>query len=340
MTAPDLRIEWMRLDDLVPARRNTRTHDLPAIGAAIRELGFFTQFQIDESTGELVWGHGRLAELRRMRDDGADPPEGVRVDPDDPGEWMVPVVRGWSSRDSLHADAVREADNAVAQTGGFDAARQLDVLGDLAAERPDYLRGTGRDSDYLDRLLAESSGGTERTELDPPSLAAPWDREEGDDSDRGSMDRSSGHDEQWQPGDDPDEGSSREPEGPGPLDVEPAWRTLDPLRARYHDGTPDGAQAVARWLKGHATDVHVRPDLGVTWRGRDGEDYLPPGKWLTRYRGALDVLTREEFEDEFVPANEPARRAQRDAAPVTRPGADLLRHGTGVVTAAHTAGSG
>src|SRR5206468_2872056 len=105
--------------------------------------------------------------------------------------------------------------------------------------------------------------------------------------------RESSGDEQWRAGDDPDEGSSREENGPGPLDVEPAWRTIEPVRARYHDGTQEGADAVRVWLRSHATDVHIHPDLAVTWRGRDGEDYLPPGKWVVRYRGQLSVMTRE-----------------------------------------------
>lgn len=345
MTAADLRIEWMRLDDLVPAARNSRTHDLDSLNDAVDELGFTTELKLDERDGALVWGHGRRDLLRRKRDAGDEPPEGIRVDAD--GEWLVAVVRGWSSRDPLHADAVREADNFQGEKGGYDDAVRLDVLSDLAADRPDYLRGTGYSSDDLDRLLAEATGGTAVSDLDqlvgaPGATAAPWDAEPADPFTDRPRPQESGDDEQWTPGDAPDEGSTADPEGPGPLDVEPAWRTLQPLRARYHDGTPDGAQAVARWLKGHAKDVFVEPNLAVSWQGQDGGDFVVPGKWVTRdgQTGQLDVMTREEFEDRYVPANEPARRAHRDAKPVaTRSGADLLRHGSGVVTAGHTAGT-
>lgn len=321
----ELRIEWMPLDDLVPAKRNSRTHDLDGLTEAVEELGFTTELKMDELTGELLAGHGRLATLRRMRDAGQPVPEGIRTAG---GDWLAPVVRGWSSRDVRHGERVREADNRQHDRGGYDAAIALDILGDFAAD--DQLRGVGVGSEELDRL-ADLANRTDLTELGTVLIPGDNDLPAGATRERGS-------DEQWKDGDDPDEGSTRE-EPPGPLDVEPAWRTIEPLRARYHDGTPDGADAVARWLKTHATDVHVAPDLSVTWRGGDGTDYLPPGKWVTRYRGAFQVLTREEFDDEFVPANEPARRAGRDAAPVASKkkqpaeptAANVLRFGRGLV---------
>lgn len=314
------RIEYMRLDDLVPAERNTRTHDLGAIGGAIDELGFTSEFKLDEASGRLIRGHGRLAELRRKRDKGAEAPEWIRDAGDD---WLVPVVRGWSSRGKLHADAVREADNTIAQTGGFDAQAELDVLADLAAEAPNLLRGVGRDSAYLDRLL-ESVGtrpdGATVTDLDGLGDAlAPWDREP--DDRRDPFDRPEpperDGDEQWDPGRtvvDPED--RPEPAGPGPLDVAPAIRTLQPWRFVFHLGGPDGARQVMDWLKGHATDIRAEDGDVVLWRDADGEWQLLPGRWCTRdgQTGAFDTWTDEEFHARFVPANEPARRAFKKAA--------------------------
>jgi hypothetical protein len=315
VSAGELRIEWMRLGEIREAERNSKLHDLDELDTAARALGWTSELRYDERTQRLIRGHGRRRYLVRERDRGAEPPEGIRVAAD--GEWLVPVVRGWASRDDHHAAAAKIADNDVGKKRGHDPALLLDELADLAAEAPELLAATTHNSDAIDRLMTEASV----TEL--PTVLLP------DDSDRPARKRER-DDEQWETGASPDEGSTREPEGPGPLDVEPAWRTIEPLRARYHDGTPDGADAVARWLHSHATDVHVGPDLSITWRGGDGTDYLPPGKWVTRYRGRFDVLTRDEFHDEFVAANEPARRADRDARPITR-GAAVLRHGSGVL---------
>lgn len=322
----DLRIEWMRLDDLVPAKRNSRTHDLDALTAAVTALGFTTELKIDESSGELVWGHGRLATLRRLRDKGADAPDGIRDAGDD---WEVPVVRGWSSRDALHADAVREADNAQGERGGYDPAVQLDILSDLAADAPDYLRGTSYTSEDLDKLLAEATGGTHHTDLDqlagdaPATPAAPWDGPSRDPFDRPAAEETD-DDEQWDTGqtvvDPEDRPEPVREDPPGDLDKAPAFRTLHPTRAIYHDGTPEGAQAVAAWLRGHAHSIDVKPDHTVMWSGGDGRELLIPGKWATRdgQTGQFEVWTREEFADRFVPANESARRLMRDSAPMNR----------------------
>jgi hypothetical protein len=303
--AGDLRIEWMRLDAIRRAARNSKLHDLDELDIAVRALGFTSELRIDERTGRLIRGHGRLGYLQREHDRGAEPPEGIRVDGD--GAWLAPVVRGWSSRDDHHATAVKIADNDVGRKAGHDEAALLDELAELAADAPDLLAATTYTSADLDRLLAAAPDVTVLTtlgQLDADTLRG----------DRPARER---EDEQWASGSSPDEGATVGAEPPGPLDVEPAWRTLHPLRARYHDGTPDGADRIVRWLRAvGATDAHAGPDLSVTWRGGDGTDYLPPGKWVALFRGRYEVLTREEFDEEFVAANEPARRAARDAKPV------------------------
>lgn len=276
MTDDDRRIEWMRLDDLVPSGRNSRVHDLDSLGDAVDQLGFTAEPKIDEASGELIWGHGRRDLLRRKRDRGDAVPDGVRVADD--GEWLVPVIRGWSSRNRLHADAVREADNTQGEKGSYDAAKRLDVLSDLAAEQPDLLAGVGVDSNYLDTLLAEASGGATITDLASLGTALIP-----DDSDRGrSSSSSSGGDLVEDRGGDLDDvGRTAEEEPPGHVDTEPAWRTLHPLRARYHDGTPDGADRVARWLRERgAENVHVTPSLSVTWDDQDGGWLVIPGQWV------------------------------------------------------------
>lgn len=347
--APEAGMQWIeyrRLDDLVEAVRNSKKHNLEQLGTSVEHLGFFSEPKLDERTGRLVRGHGRIALLRRLRDRGAPAPEYVRDVGDD---WECPLVRGWSSRDDAHADAVMEADNNVGRDAGHDPEVQLDVLGDLAAEHPEYLRATGHDSAYLDRLLeevgqltADSSRGATVTDLDGlDSALAPWDHPGGDPFGRPDPPESS-RDEQWSGSGmvDPEKRSPRrtdverplseldgeeelprhpEPDGPGPLDVAPAWRTLQPWRAVFHAGGPDGARAVMDFLRGHATAVHAEDGDVVCWEAGDpGGWTLLPGQWLTRdgQTGKFDTWSPAEFYDRFVPANEPARRVQRAAAAV------------------------
>src|SRR5690242_1392328 len=96
-TAAGRRVEYVRLDELRPAPRNPKTHDSEGINRSISHFGLAELPLLDERTGLLVAGHGRLDELKRIHGNGsATPPDGLRVDAD--GMWLVPVIRGWASR--------------------------------------------------------------------------------------------------------------------------------------------------------------------------------------------------------------------------------------------------
>lgn len=364
----DQRIEYMRLDDIREADRNAKLHDLDELGVAVDALGFTTELKVDERIGKLVRGHGRLAYLRRLRDRGAKAPEGIRELDDD---WAAPVVRGWASRSPEHGEAVQIADNAVGLGAGFNPEALAEQLDDIHSGAPELLRATTHTVDDLERMLDQSSPapaglGLSLGELDHD--ASPFtDRPtpaEGDD------------DEQWDVGRtvlDEDEKPARAPaeEELGQLDVAPAWRTLQPWRAIYHEGGPAGAGKVISWLRGSATDVTVHAEHAVTWRSAAGIEILTAGRWVTRdgQTGHFETWSREEFADRFVAANEPARRVQRDAKPLpdqeVRPetaeairvdverslgvvsGAatvlsvsDLIRHGSGVLTGRPREGTG
>src|SRR5690606_5009565 len=71
---------YLPLDELQPAARNPKGHDLARVRASIDRFGFVSPAVRDERTGRLVVGHGRVEVLKQMRDDGQSPPEGVRVD--------------------------------------------------------------------------------------------------------------------------------------------------------------------------------------------------------------------------------------------------------------------
>jgi hypothetical protein len=121
--AGDLRIEYMPLDEIPSAVRNVKRHDLEQIVRSIRRFGFGDSVIIDERTGRLVSGHGRVEALRAMfQADPEHPPlgTGTHKQPSLPLRWRVPVQRGWASVDDVEAEAFIVACNKLVEAGGWD----------------------------------------------------------------------------------------------------------------------------------------------------------------------------------------------------------------------------
>ena len=141
------------LDDLESARTNPKTHDLDSLGASLERFGYIEPIVRDDRTGRLVGGHGRTESIRAARDAGQDPPEGVEVD--DEGNWLVPVVTGWASKDDDEADAAVIALNRVGEKGGWDKEALVEMLANLTTTS--NLKGVGFSEGDLDDLIAECS---------------------------------------------------------------------------------------------------------------------------------------------------------------------------------------
>lgn len=157
------KVTYMRLGDVEPAARNPKQHDEAGIRASIDRFGLAELALLDERTGRLVAGHGRINDLLQRLDQGADPaspPDGIKVDPDT-GEWLVPVVRGWSSRSDAEAEAYLVASNNLTTRGGWDNVALTELLGELAQADPDLLLVTGYTEDELADMLKL---------LEPPDL--------------------------------------------------------------------------------------------------------------------------------------------------------------------------
>jgi hypothetical protein len=157
--SPARRIELMPLDDIPRADRNPKAHDRPKIRASIEKFGCTWAGLLDERTGRLVAGHGRLAVLTDMRSAGVHPPDGVA---ERDGEWLIPIVRGWASRSDAEAEAYLIADNRLSEIGGWDHRELAEVLDQIADDNPDLLQVTGYTSEDLADLLASFDA--------PPSL--------------------------------------------------------------------------------------------------------------------------------------------------------------------------
>lgn len=157
-------IQYAPLDELRAAAVNPKRHDLPTMGASIDRFGFLEPVVLDERTGQLLSGHGRVERLTEAQAAGKTPPEGVTAMPD--GRWMVPVVRGWASEDDIEAEAALVAVNALSIGGGWNERSLLTLL--EAIEHKGYA-GTGFDAWTVDDLYARME---EQAPQLPPETAA------------------------------------------------------------------------------------------------------------------------------------------------------------------------
>jgi hypothetical protein len=146
-----IRIEYMALTDL--AKRmwsdNPKDHDLGVLHGSFEDYGYVDPILINEASGELLKGHGRVQTAMQRKAAGDPPPERVRVRD---GEWYLPVVRGISmDPDTGHKYAIM--DNRSTELGGWQEQKLGEVLAQMAAEGE--VESTGFDEDDVDRILQD-----------------------------------------------------------------------------------------------------------------------------------------------------------------------------------------
>lgn len=151
---PDRYLDWLPLSELVNRfdPRNPKRHDEAHIGALIDTVGFTVPVLLDERTGMVAAGHGRCKSLVSRLEAGQQAPAGIRVDPES-GEWLVPTVRGWSSKDDATSSAYLIGDNKATIDGGWDNDALIRLLEDQAVMDPALLDLAGFTSEDLDALL-------------------------------------------------------------------------------------------------------------------------------------------------------------------------------------------
>lgn len=177
---PELRVEYVPLPEVEGWPRNPKRHDEDGIADSIERFGFSDPVAVDERTGKLVEGHGRVDALRAMKEDGVEPPGRIRVDA--AGEWLVPVLRGLSFRDDLEAEAYILAHNRLTERGGWDDEQLHAILVDLQEQSEAALRGTAFTAADIDRL-AETLLAAAEADVDatPPAEFPAVDPDEGHD---------------------------------------------------------------------------------------------------------------------------------------------------------------
>ena len=148
------RIKYLPLSEVGRAPRNPNGHDLPALRSSIRRHGFVEPVIVDERTGFLLGGHGRLDTLVEMEASGEAPPPGVHSTK---AGWTVPVVLGYSSENDAEAEALLLAMIALPRAGDVHQQLLTEMLSDLAASDRG-LDGTGYTNDDLTDLLSGAAG--------------------------------------------------------------------------------------------------------------------------------------------------------------------------------------
>ena len=173
----ELHIEYLTIDELCEYPTNPKEHDVVNIEGSISRFGFNVPMIIDERTGKLAAGHGRLKALDEMSAIGQEPPKHVRIDKD--GNWCVPVIRGVSFNSDAELKAFLIASNQLTVAGGWNDELLAMTVAALADIGPDMTNYLGFDRDELDRLItaaneqSEPSFDNDAEELDMSAFDMP-----------------------------------------------------------------------------------------------------------------------------------------------------------------------
>jgi hypothetical protein len=146
----EVTVVYKPLADLARWPRNPKAHDILQIRASLRRHGFVLPLVEDETSEQLVAGHGRLEALLQMQADGEPAPRRIRVGKD--GGWSVPVVGGVAFANEREAEAYLLADNRLVEAGGWDREGLVAMLRDQG-----NLEGLGWTETELDLILADAA---------------------------------------------------------------------------------------------------------------------------------------------------------------------------------------
>jgi hypothetical protein len=147
------RLEWVRISQITPAKRNPKEHDIPAIVASIRRFGFRAPLIEDAASKRLTAGHGRLEAAGVLVAEAPKaPPPGIKVAED--GEWMLPVIRGMSFASEQAAEEYLLADNHLVELGGWNEAELAPLLAQIAKRGEEAVAAVGWSADAIAELAA------------------------------------------------------------------------------------------------------------------------------------------------------------------------------------------
>lgn len=159
----DIQVEYMPLSEIVQADTNPKDHDIGQIYQSIKRFGFTQPIMMNENTGKLLAGHGRLQTLQTMQQAGEKVPARIK---EKDGEWLVPVLKGISFEDDMEAQAYLIADNRLTELGGWNTGELVESLQEMIENGLD-LDGVGYDFDDLENLVLDMDRDTFEVEAIP-----------------------------------------------------------------------------------------------------------------------------------------------------------------------------
>jgi len=121
-------LEYLSIHELKQWPRNPKLHAADDIGLSIDRFGFADPILIDEATGYIASGHGRIEELCAKFERGESPPEHIEVVD---GVWHAPVVRGNKFRDKKELEAFIVTVNRLTEKGGWNETLLEEILRDV-----------------------------------------------------------------------------------------------------------------------------------------------------------------------------------------------------------------
>ena len=150
----DIKVEYVALSEIIGADVNPKDHDIGQIYQSMKRFGFTSPIMMNEKTGKLLAGHGRLETLAMFKKGADTPPDRIRVREED-GEWLVPVLRGINFDSDVEAQAYLLADNRLTELGGWHTDELVMSLQGILQEGGD-LEGVGWDLDDVEDLITDS----------------------------------------------------------------------------------------------------------------------------------------------------------------------------------------
>ena len=157
MEANNVKVIFTKITEIKEADINVKDHDLGAIHESMNRFGFTSPLLLNEKTGQLVAGHGRLQALLQKKQLKEEAPANIKVDDND--DWYVPVIRGVSFKNEQEAQAYLIADNRLTELGGWNNDELVKELEKLAEESS--LDGTGFDLSNMQELYDDLQQGVE-----------------------------------------------------------------------------------------------------------------------------------------------------------------------------------
>lgn len=148
-----MRAEMVALNELKKFPQNPKGHDLGAVRVSIDTFGFIDRIVVNEVTGHMIAGHGRVEVLEQMLAQGEETPDGVEiVEGDDSNfDWLIPV--DFVSVPVEKESAAVVALNRTVELGAWDDHVLVSLLQEIAEQDAELLATSGFDEDDLAEML-------------------------------------------------------------------------------------------------------------------------------------------------------------------------------------------